>query len=364
MRIGFVGWRGMVGSVLMERMVAEGDFARFEPYFFTTSQCGQPGPDVGGGKPLEDAFDIDRLCKMDVVVTCQGSDYTKKIYPALRNAGYQGYWLDAASHLRMQEDAVIVLDPVNAQGIEEALAKGVKDFIGGNCTVSLMLMALSGLIETGLVEWLSVMTYQAASGGGARHMKELLKQMKELGGLYTDESEDILSLEGRVSEKMRSGQLDTTLFGEPLAGSLIPWIDQAMGDGKTREEWKGSAEANKILQTSKPIPVDGLCVRVGALRCHSQAITIKLREPLPLQEVESSIAGANPWVQVIENTQAATLKHLSPKAVSGTLAIPVGRIRQLEMGESYVSAFTVGDQLLWGASEPLRRMVGILVENR
>jgi aspartate-semialdehyde dehydrogenase len=364
MKVGFVGWRGMVGSVLMQRMEQENDFAAIESVFFTTSQVGQPAPFNAG--TLLDASDIGELQKLDAVVTCQGGDYTKDVHPKLRAAGWQGYWIDAASSLRMEDDAVIILDPVNRSVIDSALSEGKKDFIGGNCTVSLMLMALGGLFEAGLVEWISSMTYQAASGAGAPNMRELISQM---GGLkqsvaaeLADPSSAILAIDRKITESLRGSELPTQNFGFPLAGSLLPWIDREVEDGQSREEWKGHVETNKILGSDSPIHVDGLCVRIGAMRCHSQALTIKLKKDLPLAEIEKLIAGANQWVELVPNTKDETLQKLTPTAVSGTLKVPVGRLRKMRMGGEYLSAFTVGDQLLWGAAEPLRRMLRVLLE--
>ncbi len=358
----------MVGSVLMERMVAEGDFAHIaEPLFFTTSQAGQPGPDIGRGRaPLADAGALDALAAMDVIVTCQGGDYTKDIHPRLRAAGWQGYWIDAASSLRMQPTATIILDPVNRPVIDAALAAGRRDFIGGNCTVSLMLMAIGGLFRAGVVEWVSAMTYQAASGAGAKHMRELLSQMGVLYGSaaaqLADPASAILDLDRGVTAALRGDGMPTAQFGAPLAGSLIPWIDAQLPNGQSREEWKGQVETNKILgREGDPIPVDGLCVRVGAMRCHSQGLTIKLNRDLPLAEAEALIAAANDWVRVIPNERERTVRELSPAAVTGRLEVPVGRLRKLNLGERYLAAFTVGDQLLWGAAEPLRRMLRILL---
>ncbi len=367
MRVGLVGWRGMVGSVLMERMRTEGDFARLHrTVFFSTSQVGGAAPDIGGTvAPLRDAHDLAALGEMDVILTCQGGDYTKAIHPALRAAGWQGYWIDAASTLRMTENAVIVLDPVNRTVIDAALARGVKDFIGGNCTVSLMLMALGGLFAADAVEWVSAMTYQAASGAGAQNMRELLAQMGALHGAVAEHLADpasgILDIDRRVTESLRDPAFPTGQFGVPLAGSLIPWIDVALDNGQSREEWKGQTETNKILgRMDRPVPIDGLCVRVGAMRCHSQALTIKLRQNLPLSEIEALIAAANDWVRVIPNDRERTMRELTPAAVTGQLQVPVGRLRKLNLGPEYLAAFTVGDQLLWGAAEPLRRMLGIL----
>ena len=369
-RVGFVGWRGMVGSVLMERMVAEDDFAPIaEPVFFTTSQVGAPGPDVGQGRrPLIDANDTEALCRLDCIVTCQGGDYTKAVYPKLRAAGWNGYWIDAASARRMEPDATIILDPVNRPVIDAALAAGRRDFIGGNCTVSLMLMAIGGLLNAGVVEWISSMTYQAASGAGAKHMRELLVQMGALHSCVAPQLADpasaILEIDRLVTRTLRDDGFPTALFGAPLAGSLIPWIDTQLDNGQSREEWKGQAETNKILGLSAtPIPVDGLCVRVGAMRCHSQGLTIKLNQDLSLAEAERLIAGANDWVRLIPNERAQTVRALSPAAVTGRLEVPVGRLRKMNLGDRYLAAFTVGDQLLWGAAEPLRRMLRILVES-
>ncbi|ART81896.1 aspartate-semialdehyde dehydrogenase [Oceanisphaera profunda] len=363
--VGLVGWRGMVGSVLMSRMVEEGDFSRIKPVFFTTSQAGQPAPDFGtDAGTLQNAYDIEALKALDVVLTCQGGDYTNEVYPKLRAAGWNGYWIDAASALRMDDDAIIVLDPVNGKNITDALAKGTKTFVGGNCTVSLMMMALGGLFEKDLVEWIAVSTYQAASGGGARHMRELINQMGMLRDEVADELADpasaILELERKVTEKTRSGDLPVDNFGVPLAGSLIPWIDTQLDNGQSREEWKGQAETNKILGNSQPIPIDGLCVRIGALRCHSQSFTIKLKKDLPISEIEQILAANNDWVKVIPNDRQASMEQLTPAAVTGTLNVPVGRLRKLNMGPEYLSAFSVGDQLLWGAAEPLRRMLHLL----
>ena len=367
--VGFVGWRGMVGSVLMERMREEQDFDTIEPVFFTTSNVGGMGPAVGKAKPapLKDANDIAELKKLDVIITCQGGDYTKAVFPKLRAAGWNGYWIDAASALRMDKDAVIILDPVNKPVIDKAVADGVKNYIGGNCTVSLMMMAIDGLLKADLVEWVSAMTYQAASGAGAQNMRELLQQMGEVHfaakGLLDDPASAILQIDREVAGILRDESFPTEHFGVPLAGSLLPWIDSDLGNGQSREEWKGHVETNKILGRSgagKEIAVDGLCVRIGAMRCHSQGLTIKLKKDIPLAEIESILAKGNDWVEIVPNTREDTLKHLTPVGVTGTLAIPVGRLRKLRMGGEYLSAFTVGDQLLWGAAEPLRRMLRIL----
>jgi len=364
-RVGFVGWRGMVGSVLMDRMLQEGDFKGYEALFFSTSQVGQAGPAVGKDV-LADAFDLETLTTCDIIVTCQGGDYTKKVHPDLRAKGWQGYWLDAASTLRMQDDAIIVLDPVNRAVIDKALADGVKDFVGGNCTVSLMLMAIGGLFDKGLVEWVTSMTYQAASGAGAQNMRELVAQMDYIGNaskeLLDDPRMAALELDKTVLAAMKSESFPIENFGAPLAGSAIPWIDTRMENGQTREEWKGVAETNKILQTEQQIPIDGTCVRIGAMRCHAQALTIKLNKNLPIDEVNAIIAAANDWVKVVPNDKAATLNELTPTAVTGTLNVPVGRIRKLNLGQEYISCFTVGDQLLWGAAEPIRRMLKIALE--
>ena len=363
--VGFVGWRGMVGSVLMQRMVEEHDFDYINPVFFSTSQAGQAAPTFGGKTgTLQSADNIDALKALDIIVTCQGGDYTSEIYKKLRTTGWQGYWIDAASTLRMEDDAIIVLDPVNKANIHAALDKGIKTFVGGNCTVSLMLMSLGGLFAENLVDWISVSTYQAASGGGARHMRELLTQMGMLNAEVAKELQDpnssILDIERKVTQKMRDGSLPTDNFGVPLAGSLIPWIDKALDNGQSREEWKGQAETNKILGTSEIIPVDGLCVRIGALRCHSQSFTIKLKKDISVPEVEKLLAAHNDWVKVVPNDRELSMRELTPAAVTGTLTTPVGRLRKLNMGKDYLSAFTVGDQLLWGAAEPLRRMLRIL----
>ena len=367
-RVGLIGWRGMVGSVLMQRMLEEQDFDLIEPVFFTTSNVGGQGPAVGKDiAPLKDAYSIEELKTLDVVLTCQGGDYTNEVFPKLREAGWQGYWIDAASSLRMQDDAVIVLDPVNRKVIDQQLDAGTKNFIGGNCTVSLMLMGLGGLFEAGLVEWMNVMTYQAASGAGAQNMRELIKQM---GTTYAAVADDlanpasaILDIDRKVAEAMRSEAFPTENFGVPLAGSLIPWIDKELPNGQSREEWKGQAETNKILGRFKnPIPVDGICVRIGSMRCHSQALTIKLNKDVPIADIEGMISQHNPWVKLVPNHREASIQELSPTAVTGTMSIPVGRLRKLNMGSQYLGAFTVGDQLLWGAAEPLRRMLRILLE--
>ena len=367
-RVGLVGWRGLGGSVLMDRMRAERDFDLFEPVFFSTSQVGGVGPDVGGGpRPLLDGRDVDALRAMDAVVSCQGGDYTTEIHPRLRSAGWSGHWIDAASTLRMKSDAIIVLDPVNLGVIRDGLRRGVRDLIGGNCTVSLMLMGLGALFERGLVEWMTAMTYQAASGAGAQNMRELLVQMgrahSAAAGLLADPASAILDIDLDVTAALRDPAFPTAQFGVPLAGSLIPWIDKDLGNGQSREEWKGQAEANKILgREADPVPVDGLCVRVGAMRCHSQALTIKLARSVPVDEIEGMLAAAHPWVKVVPNRREDTLRELTPTAVSGSLTVPVGRLRKLSMGDEYLAAFTVGDQLLWGAAEPLRRVLRIVIE--
>ena len=368
LKVGFVGWRGMVGSVLMQRMQEDGDFNGIEPIFFTTSQVGQPGPDIGVDvPPLKDATDVDALKSLDVVITCQGGDYTQQVYGDLRSSGWQGYWIDAASTLRMDDESTIVLDPVNRKVIDEQLAKGAKTFVGGNCTVSLMLMGLGGLFEADLIEWMTSMTYQAASGSGAKHMRELLNQMGALrdsvSGELADPASAILDIDRKVTQAMRSGEFPIENFTAPLAGSLLPWIDTKLDNGQSREEWKGSVETNKILGLQdNPIPIDGLCVRIGAMRSHSQAFTIKLKQDVPLDEIEERIAKHNEWVKVIPNDKEATIAGLTPSVVTGTLSVPVGRLRKLNMGGEYLSAFTAGDQLLWGAAEPLKRMLKILRE--
>jgi aspartate-semialdehyde dehydrogenase len=367
-KVGFVGWRGMVGSVLMERMKAEGDFKGFEPLFFTTSNVGGPAPEVGlSAPPLVDARDIGRLAAMDIIVTCQGGDYTNEVYPKLRGQGFKGYWIDAASALRMKDDSIIVLDPVNLKVIRKGLRAGIRDYIGGNCTVSLMLMAMSGLFRKNLVSWISTMTYQAASGAGAKNMIELVRQMAHLSNaarpLLDNPAATALEYEALVTSELRGGKMPCENFGAPLAASLIPWIDKPMENGQTREEWKGGAETNKILGTKQTVPVDGLCVRVGAMRCHSQGLTIKLTKDVPLAEITAMIASDHEWVKVVPNTKEATLKDLSPAAVSGTLTVPIGRLRKMILGPTYLTAFTVGDQLLWGAAEPVRRILKIVLEH-
>jgi len=368
-RVGLVGWRGMVGSVLMGRMQEEGDFKLIEPVFFTTSQAGQPGPDIGQDvPPLKDANTIEELKQMDVIISCQGGDYTKAVYPELRKSGWDGYWIDAASTLRMVDESVIVLDPVNLGVIQSALKEGKKTYVGGNCTVSLMLMAIGGLFQNDLVEWITPMTYQAASGAGARNMRELIRQMGAINDHVKDLNEDpataILEIDRKVADFIRSDDYPLQDWPVPLAGSLIPWIDVQLESGQSKEEWKAQAETNKILgRGDNPIPIDGLCVRIGAMRCHSQALTIKLTKDVPLDEISDMMAGANDWVKVVPNDREVTMQELTPAAVTGTLTVPVGRMRKLTMGDEYLSAFTVGDQLLWGAAEPLRRMLRILLDH-
>ena len=370
-KVAIVGWRGMVGSVLMERLRQEGDFKNFEPVFCSTSQVGEKGPEIEGKVyTLADGTDPKLLAEADIVVTCQGGDYTKAMHPQLRALGWQGFWIDAASTLRMEDKAVIVLDPVNRHVIDQALERGIKDYIGGNCTVSLMLMALGGLFQQGWVEWISSQTYQAASGAGAKNMRELVNQMAAIGqateAVRSNPASSILDLDRQVIAAMRGADFPIANFGAPLAGSLIPWIDRAVEAGQTREEWKGGAETNKILGNSREagsfIPVDGCCVRISSMRCHSQAFTIKLKRDLPLADLEAAIKGHNQWVRLVENSKEATLQELTPAHVTGTLEVPVGRLRKMLMGPEYVSAFSVGDQLLWGAAEPIRRMLGIALQ--
>ena len=358
--VGFVGWRGMVGSVLLARMQSEGDFNGYDSLFFSTSQVGQPGPAVGSGEPLRDANDVRALAEADIVVTCQGGDYTKSVHGALRERGWDGYWIDAASALRMDDSSVVILDPVNRRVIDDALDAGTKDFIGGNCTVSLMLMGLQGLFDRGWVEWMTCMTYQSASGAGARHMIELVRQMGDLASCHSP-GQTALELDRLVTGRMANGGLPTDHFGAPLAGSLLPWIGGSVDNGQTREEWKAANEANKILGTDRCIPIDGQCVRIGAMRCHSQALTVKLTADIPIADIEAAIADANDWVDVVPNEREATYERLTPAAVSGRMHVPVGRIRKTTFGEDYLTCFTVGDQLLWGAAEPLRRMLLILL---
>ncbi len=368
LKVGFVGWRGMVGSVLMQRMIEENDFALIEPQFFTTSQAGANAPPVGKeSAPLKDAMNIVALKTMDAIVSCQGGDYTSEIFPKLRADGWKGHWIDAASTLRMENDAVIILDPVNMHVIQDAYAQGNKNWVGGNCTVSLMLMALNGLFKADLVQWATSMTYQAASGAGAQNMRELLRQMGEAhfaaSDLLADPASAILDIDRTVAGTLRDEKFPTSQFGVPLAGSLIPWIDKDLGNGQSKEEWKGGVETNKILgRETNPIIIDGLCVRIGAMRCHSQALTIKLTKDVPLDEINQMLAEANQWAKVVPNEREVSMRELTPAAVTGTLNTPVGRLRKLSMGNDYLSAFTVGDQLLWGAAEPLRRMLRILIE--
>jgi len=368
LRVGIVGWRGMVGSVLVQRMREERDFDQVEPVFFSTSQAGGKGPAIGKATgPVADAMDVAALKALPVIISCQGGDYTQEIYPQLRAAGWKGYWIDAASALRMKDDAVIILDPVNDPLIKKSLKSGTRNFIGGNCTVSLMLMGMAGLFQHDEIEWMTSMTYQAASGQGAAAMRDLVAQMATIGdqarALLDDPASAILDIDRAVTESMLSRQLPKESVGYPLAGSLLPWIDKDLGNGQSREEWKGQAETNKILgRNGAPIPVDGVCVRIGAMRCHSQALTIKLRRPLPLDEIEGMLAEAHDWVKVVPNRREESLAELTPAAVTGKLSVPVGRLRKLPMGDDYLTAFTVGDQLLWGAAEPLRRMLRILLD--
>jgi aspartate-semialdehyde dehydrogenase len=367
MQVGIIGWRGMVGSVLVQRMREERDFDLVDPIFFSTSQAGGTAPSIGKTVPaVKDAKDVTALAAMDVLISCQGGDYTADIHPRLRKAGWTGYWIDAARHLRMAEDAVIILDPVNRPVIDRALDRGLKDFIGGNCTVSLMLMAMDGLFRADLIDWMTSMTYQAASGGGAKHMRELVSQMgrahASVADLLADPASSILDIDRELITTQRGRDFPVQNFeGFPLAGSLLPWIDADLGTGQSREEWKAEAEGNKILgRTSRPIPIDGICVRVGSMRCHSQALTVKLRRDVPLADIEGMLADANDWVKVVPNEKKVTLRDLTPTAVTGTLTVPVGRLKKLSMGGEYLQAFTVGDQLLWGAAEPLRRMMRII----
>lgn len=366
-KVGIVGWRGMVGSVLMDRMLEEGDFKLIDSHFFSTTQTGYEGPDLGEGKQfLQNSRSLSDLQQMDIIMSCQGSDYTNEIYPQLRAQGWKGYWIDAASALRLKSNSVIILDPVNGDLIKSSVHHGVKDYIGGNCTVSLMLMAMGGLFKHHLVEWMTVMTYQAASGAGAHNMRELLQQMSSVSQitqpLWSNPAEGILAIDRGVTEHLRSDQLPKEHFGVPLAGSLIPWIDQELESGQSREEWKGFVETNKILGLeNQPIPVDGTCVRVGAMRCHSQGLTIKLKKEVPIDEINEIIESHNAWVELVPNHKEETLQKLSPVSVAGTLTIPVGRIRKMKMGSQYLNAFTCGDQLLWGAAEPLRRMLRLLI---
>ena len=362
-KVGFIGWRGMVGSVLMERLKEENDFAKIESYFFSTSLGGEKAPNFGNSFPtVLSSRNLEELKRMDILVSCQGGEFTTEIHPLLRESGWKGHWVDAASTLRMKPDSVIVLDPVNRQFIQDSVAKGVKDFIGGNCTVSLMLIALHGLFKENLVEWVSSMTYQAASGAGAKNMLELLSQMESVGRvLQSNPSMDALAIEKEANSLISSDHFPTSSFGYPLALNLLPWIDSELPNGQSKEEWKAQVEANKILQTASDIPIDGTCVRVSALRCHSQALTIKLKQTVELSTIESLIKEANPWVRLVDNNKAATLKQLTPAAVSGKLQIPIGRVRKMSLGDQYLNAFTCGDQLLWGAAEPLRCVLNMLV---
>lgn len=367
LKVGFIGWRGMVGSVLMERMNAENDFQGFDPVFFTTSQVGEPGPDAGNGSPLEDAMDLNKLAEMDIIMSCQGGGYTSAVYYDLRKV-WNGYWIDAASTLRMADDSIVVLDPVNRAVIDEGLESGIKNYIGGNCTVSLMLMALGGLFDKNLVEWVSSMTYQAASGAGAKNMRELISQMgaieSEVEQLLADPSSAILEIDKKITTKLNDDSLPLENWGVPLAASLIPWIDVAVENGQTKEEWKGVAESNKILGRTADniIPIDGQCVRIGAMRCHSQAFTIKLKEDISVEQAEKLISSHNQWVKVIPNERDITCRELTPVKASGTLTVPIGRIRKMNIGPRYLTAFSVGDQLLWGAAEPVRRMLKITLD--
>ncbi|OCH15170.1 aspartate-semialdehyde dehydrogenase [Aliivibrio sp. 1S128] len=370
MRVGLVGWRGMVGSVLMQRMVEERDFDHIDPVFYTTSQVGIPAPNLGKDAGLlQDAFDIQSLLKLDAIITCQGGSYTEKVYPALRQVGWKGYWIDAASTLRMKDDAIITLDPVNFDQIQQGIHAGTNTYVGGNCTVSLMLMGLGGLYKAGLVEWVSAMTYQAASGAGAKNMRELISQMGVVNDCVTSElanpSSSILDIDRKVAETIRSDSFPTSEFGAPLAGSLIPWIDVKRENGQSKEEWKATVETNKILGLQdSPIAIDGTCVRIGAMRCHSQALTIKLKQDVPMDEIEEIIATHNDWVKVIPNEREITAQELTPAKVTGTLSVPVGRLRKMSMGNDFLNAFTVGDQLLWGAAEPLRRTLRIILNEK
>ncbi len=369
LRVGIVGWRGMVGSVLVQRMREERDFDHVEPVFFSTSRAGGKSPDIGrDAGPVASATDIEALRKLPVIISCQGGDYTSDVHPQLRASGWQGYWIDAASALRMKDNAVIILDPVNLPEIKNGLSRGARDYIGANCTVGLMLMGMAGLLQRDLVEWMTCMTYQAASGGGAAAMRELAQQMGHLGEAarpaIDDPAASALDIDRRVTAALRNGALPKREIGYPLAASLLPWIDKDLGDGQSREEWKAQAEGNKILgRSARPIPIDGICVRVGAMRCHSQALTIKLKKNIPLGEIEGMLADAHDWVKVVPNRREESLAELTPAAVSGKLAVPVGRLRKMPMGGDYLAAFTVGDQLLWGAAEPLRRMVRILLDS-
>ncbi|MFD2177295.1 aspartate-semialdehyde dehydrogenase [Veronia pacifica] len=366
-RVGLVGWRGMVGSVLMQRMVEERDFDVIEPVFYSTSQVGIPAPNFGkDAGDLEDAYDIESLKTLDIVITCQGGSYTEQVYPKLLEAGWKGFWIDAASTLRMKEDSIITLDPVNYSQIQQGIHRGLKTYVGGNCTVSLMLMAVGGLYEAGLVEWMTAQTYQAASGAGAKNMRELISQMGVVNDAVTSElanpSTSIIDIDRKVADTIRSSDFPTEEFGVPLAGSLIPWIDVKRENGQSKEEWKGTVETNKILGfNDSPVPIDGTCVRIGAMRCHSQALTLKLKKNVPIDEIEGIIASHNDWVKVVPNERNITAQELSPAKVTGTLSVPVGRLRKMAMGDDFLNAFTVGDQLLWGAAEPLRRTLRIVL---
>jgi aspartate-semialdehyde dehydrogenase len=368
MEVGIIGWRGMVGSVLVERMRLMRDFDLIEPVFFSTSQAGGAGPDIGRKvRPVQDAHDLSVLARLPILISAQGGDYTQAVHARLRAEGWRGYWIDAASTLRMAESAVIVLDPVNLPVMRAARDRGVRDFIGGNCTVSLMLMGVVGLLRAGLVEWITAMTYQSASGAGAQNMREMLEQMgvlhRSAAALLANPASAILDIDRTVSASLAGGDFPKANFGVPLAASLIPWIDKDLGNGQSREEWKAGVESNKIMGTeAKPVPIEGICVRVSAMRCHSQALTIKLKRDLPLEEIEALIAGAHEWVRIIPNEREASIRSLSPAAVSGTMTVPIGRLRKLAMGGEYLSAFTVGDQLLWGAAEPLRRTMRFLLD--
>lgn len=363
MNIGFVGWRGMVGSVLMQRMQEEADFnLPFGKTFFSTSNVGGTGPSMAEGQPLKDAYDVSLLKECDIIVTCQGSEWTSQMYPQLEESGWKGIWLDTASVLRLKEDSIIVLDPLNREIIEAGLKKGIRTFVGGNCTVSLMLMACHGLLKNNLVEWINSMTYQAASGAGAKHMKELIEQIAWVGTITRNFTQTALELDKKIVSFLRSSEFSCQNFGVPLLCNLIPWIDRAVEDGQTREEWKGSVEASKILGSKEPILIDGICVRVSAMRCHSQALLIKLKENLSLRKIEDIISEANEWVKVVPNEQEVTIHQLTPIAISGTLTIAVGRLHKARMGEKYLQLFTVGDQLLWGAAEPIRRTLRIFLE--
>ncbi len=370
MRVGLVGWRGMVGSVLMQRMVEEKDFDHIEPVFFSTSQVGIDAPNYGkDAGTLKDAYDIEMLKTLDAIITCQGGDYTNDVYAKLRESGWKGYWIDAASSLRMADDSIITLDPINFKQIQAGIHQGTRTFVGGNCTVSLMLMGLGGLYQNGLVEWMTAQTYQAASGSGAKHMRELISQMGVINDAVNTDlaspATSILDIDRKVAQTLRSGDFPSDNFGVPLAGSLIPWIDVKRDNGQSKEEWKASVETNKILGLDhNPIPIDGTCVRVGAMRCHSQALTIKLKKAVPMDEIEDMIASHNDWVSVVPNERDVTMTDLSPAKVTGTMSVPVGRLRKLAMGDDFLNAFTVGDQLLWGAAEPLRRTLRIILSEK